>query len=388
MSKPIVIIGSGFAAYQLVKTLRRLNREQPITVITADSGDEYHKPDLSHVFSLKKMASDLIKLTATEFAHEQQIDVINHCEVIKIDKVRQVVCCHQGREIAYKKLVLATGARPFIPPIEGDGVDIIHTVNSLMEYQACEADIHGARRVLVIGAGLVGVELAMDLATAGKQVFLVDPQASLMPNMLPEMLSHKLTAVLTQHNVTVQLQTRVSQLQHQDGSISVCLDNDQRFICDAVICAAGLLPNSQLAQHAGLEVNKGIVVNECLQTNDAHIYALGDCAQINGQNRAYLQPALLSANALANTLLNQPTAVNFPAMLIKVKTPLLPMQLSGITVNGVYRWQVDIDAQGSCIKAFDVDETFIGFIVTEDKMQQAFGLLKQLNSPNAALIAA
>ncbi|MBP6519973.1 FAD-dependent oxidoreductase, partial [Shewanella sp.] len=111
MPKPIVIIGSGFAAYQLVKTLRRLNREQPITVITADSGDEYHKPDLSHVFSLKKMASDLIKLTATEFAHEQQIDVINHCEVIKIDKVRQVVCCHQGREIAYKKLVLATGAR-------------------------------------------------------------------------------------------------------------------------------------------------------------------------------------------------------------------------------------------------------------------------------------
>lgn len=388
MPKPIVIIGSGFAAYQLVKTLRRLNAEQAITLITADSGDEYHKPDLSHVFSRQQMATDLIKLTAAEFAKDQQIDLMSHCEVTQIDKDSKVVFCTQGREVAYEKLVIATGARPFIPKMNGDAITAIHTFNSLSEYQACQANIRSAAKVLVIGAGLVGVELAMDLATAGKQVFLVDPQASLMANLLPEMLSQKLTAVLTKQGVTVQLQTRVSQLQYHDTRIAVSLDNGQHFTCDAVICAAGLIPNSQLAQNAGLEVNKGIIVNEYLQTSDADIYALGDCAQINGQSMAYLQPALLSANALASTLLNQATAVNFPAMLVKVKTPLLPMQLSGITVNNVHRWRVDIDAQGICIKALDADDTLLGFIVTEDKMKRAFGLLKQLNSPNTVLDAA
>ncbi|MCB2384041.1 NADH:flavorubredoxin reductase NorW [Shewanella sp. N2AIL] len=388
MPRPIVIIGSGFAAYQLVKTLRRLNTEQAITLITADSGDEYHKPDLSHVFSRQQMAADLIKLTAAEFAKEQQIDLLNHSEVTHIDKDRKVVFCTQGREVAYEKLVLATGARPFIPKMSGDAINAIHTFNSLSEYQACQANIRSAAKVLVIGAGLVGVELAMDLATAGKQVFLVDPQASLMANLLPEMLSQKLAAVLAKQGVTVQLQTRVSQLQHQDSSIAVSLDNDLHFTCDAVICAAGLIPNSQLAQNAGLEVNKGIIVNEYLQTSDSDIYALGDCAHINGQSMAYLQPALLSANALASTLLNQATAVNFPAMLVKVKTPLLPMQLGGITVSNVHRWRVDIDAQGTCIKALDADEILLGFIVTEDKMKQAFGLLKQLNSPNTVLAAA
>lgn len=388
MPKPIVIIGSGFAAYQLVKTLRRSNSEQAITLITADSGDEYHKPDLSHVFSRQQMASDLIKSTAAEFAKEQQIDLINHSAVSRIDRERKLVCCTQDREIEYDKLVLATGARPFIPPMGGDAIDAVHTFNSLIEYQACHAQVSSATSVLIIGAGLVGVELAMDLATAGKHVLLVDPQAELMANLLPEMISQRLVKLLSQHKVTVQLQTRVSQLQHQDGQICVSLDNGQEHICDAVISAAGLIANSQLAVQAKLAVNRGIVVDQYLRTSDAHIYALGDCAEINGQIMAYLQPALLSATALAKTLLHQATAVNFPAMLVKVKTPLLPMQLAGDTVTNVSRWQLDIDPQGTSVKALDINGDLLGFIVTEDKMKQAFGLLKQLNAPKSALAAA
>lgn len=387
MPKPIVIIGSGFAAYQLVKNLRRNNREQAITLITADSGNEYHKPDLSHAFSRQQMATDLVKVSAAAFAKEYQIDLINHSTVTHIDKARHVISYGQNCKIEYSKLVLATGARPFIPAMLGDAVEAVHTFNSLNEYQACRGDVSAATRVLVIGAGLVGVELAMDLATAGKQVLLVDPQTRLMSNLLPEMLSQKLTAVLAQHKVTLQLQTKVTHLQHQDGQIAISLDNGQHYRCDAVICAAGLITNSQLALTADLTVNKGIVVDEYLQTSDANIYALGDCAEVKGQMMAYLQPALLSANALANTLLDQATAVNFPAMLVKVKTPLLPMQLGGITVNNISHWQVDIDPQGTCMKALSADGQLQGFVVTEDRVKQAFGLLKRLNTPKTALAA-
>ncbi len=124
--------------------------------------------------------------------------------------------------------------------------------------------------------------------------------------------------------------------------------------------------------------NRGISVDRQLRTSDPHIYALGDCAEIDGKHLAFLQPILLSANALAKTITGTVTDVAFPAMLVKVKTPQLPIQLSGNTTDPDASWKLDVSATGMTAKAYDSNEQLIGFVVTQAHVPQTFPLLRQL----------
>ena len=379
MINNIVIIGSGFAAYQLVKAIRRSDGETKITVITSDKGDDYNKPDLSHVFTKAQTASDLISQSADNFANQYKITLLSKTKVIAIDAVTKTVEC-EHQNVSYQKLVLATGAKAFIPPIKGNATDSIITLNSLDEFDASQSRLAEAKSVMVIGAGLIGTEISMDLARSGKQVVLADRSTTLLPNLLPEFISSQLYQCLAVNNVSIQLESQVETIDSNiDGKgFDVSLDNGKTYQVDHIICAVGLSPNTQLAQNANIATERGITVNEHLETSEKDIYALGDCAQINGKLLPFLQPILLSANALAKTLTGQVTAVRLPAMMVKVKTPLLPVQLSGDTTNDNSTWQVEANADGLTAKAFDQNETLIGFVVTKNHMKHAFPLLRAL----------
>ena len=303
MSNPIMIIGSGFAAYQLVKALRRSDKQTPITVITADDGHDYNKPDLSHVFTNKHNADALIRQPADNFAQHNEITIYTQTKVETIDRHAQNVTTTKGDVLSYSKLVLATGASTFIPPMNGSAVKEVITLNSRIEYQAAQHKLDQAEHVLIIGAGLIGTELAMDLSTSGKTVSVVDPCDSVMQTMLPDVVSAPLQKKLTQGGVKLHLNNTVQALEQTDFGIEVILNSGEQFLVDSVISASGLKPNIQLAQQTGLTVDKGIVVNRQLQTSDSNIYALGDCAQIENKVLSYLQPTLLSANVLAKVLL-------------------------------------------------------------------------------------
>ncbi|HEY7864815.1 MAG TPA: NADH:flavorubredoxin reductase NorW [Psychromonas sp.] len=377
MSGPIFIIGSGFAAYQLIKTLRRTDQLQEIHVFTHDQGHDYNKPDLSHVFSKQQSSAELIRMTGEEFADEYRISLHAFSPVSAINPKKQSISVN-GEELHYDKLVLATGAKAIIPSMDGDAVDQVLTLNSLQEFEAAQLKIQQAKSVLVIGGGLIGTELAMDLDSSGKKVIIADPCASLMASMLPEFIALQLQKSLIKSGSLLALGDTVKSLTKSDQGIKVALNSGQQYQVDCVISAAGLRPNIFLAEQALLQTNKGIVVNRELQTSEKHIYALGDCAEINGKVMAYLQPILLSANALAKTLLAQQTRLQLPAMLIKVKTPKLPIQMAGQTVFGVDSWKIDIDAQGCCVKSYDSDKKLIGFIVTEQHMSKAFSMMREL----------
>ncbi|WP_223296219.1 NADH:flavorubredoxin reductase NorW [Shewanella halifaxensis] len=376
---PIVIIGSGFAAYQLIRAIRRTDASTPIQVFTADEGHDYNKPDLSHVFSKRQLASDLVRSQGSEIANELNFELYANTYVEAIIPQRHSLIA-AGREFPYAKLVLATGARAFVPPMLGNAVDKVVTLNSLQEYQAAESDLALAKRVLVIGGGLIGTELSMDLASAGKKVITVDPCMQLMASLLPEYIATQLGKQMQRQGVYLALNNSVNSLNTaaDQATIVATLASAEQLEVDMVISAAGLLPNIQLAQQAGISVGRGVLVNDYMETSAKDIFALGDCAEINGKVLAYLQPALLSANALAKTLLGQPTKLSMPAMLVKVKTPHYPIQLAGQAVDGVYRWQMDIDAQGSSVKAFAHNGDLQGFVVAEQHMNNAFSLLKAL----------
>ncbi|MFM4844675.1 NADH:flavorubredoxin reductase NorW [Aeromonas caviae] len=375
-SDEIVVIGSGFAAQQLVKSLRKLDGEQPIRLITADSGDEYNKPDLSHVVSRGCPAAAMTRQSGSDFAEQQRIALLPHCPVHGIDSARRLVLTEQG-EFPYGQLVLATGASAARPDLPGS--ESLVTLNSQQEYAAIEAQLRQACRILVLGAGLIGCELAMDMASAGKEVTLVDLADSPLSALLPATLTQPLQQALRSQGISLQFGTGLARIDAQPGDgWRVTLTDGRTSEQDLVIAAIGLRPNLALALGAGLAVERGILVDDRLQTSDPHIFALGDCVQWQGQLLPFLQPIVLGANALARTLLGTPTPLTLPPMLVKVKTPRYPLQLAGRTRGEDLAWQCRWNSHGMVAEAHGEDGKLCGFVVGGDQMSAAFPLLRQL----------
>lgn len=378
MDKHIVIIGSGFAAYQLVKSLRKLDAETPVTVITADSGDDYSKPDLSHVFSRKQSAFDLIKQSAEEFASTYNIELLNNTKVQSIDTQAKAVQL-ADTAISYSELVLATGASSFVPAFDGNATGEIVTLNSLGEYANHQDKIATAKSILVLGAGLIGTEIAMDLANAGKQVTICDRAGSIMPTLLPSFLGAELYQTMAENGVNIKLSSAVEGINRHHQQLIAQFDDQSNVEADVVIAAMGLKPNTYLAKQANMMVKQGIVVDDHLRTSAEGVYALGDCAELGGKVRAFLQPTMLSAMALAKTLAGTPTPVRLPASLVKAKTPWFPLNLSGQTARTDVNWEVTREPNGYVAKAFEPgSETLIGFVVSHDQQKAAFPLLRLL----------
>lgn len=375
MSDGIVIIGSGFAARQLVKNIRKQDTHIPLTLIAADSMDEYNKPDLSHVVSRGQRADDLTLQTAGEFAEQYHLRLFPYTWVSDLDAAAKVVKS-QDREWRYDKLVLATGAAPFIPPVPGH--ELMLTLNSQREYGAAQSQLHDAQRVLIVGGGLIGCELAMDFCRAGKAVTVVDNSASVLSALMPPEVSSRLQHRLTDMGVHLMLKTQLEGLEQTADGIRVSLDRQRSVTVDAVVAAAGLRPETALARHAGLMIRRGVVVNSRLQTSDPAIYALGDCAEINGSVLPFLQPILLSAMSLAKNLLSQANELTLPPMLVKVKTPDLPLHLAGETQRDDLTWNLVAAKEGVVAKGVDAANQLRAFVVSEDRMKEAFALLKQL----------
>nr|WP_042041543.1 NADH:flavorubredoxin reductase NorW [Aeromonas rivuli] len=376
----IVVIGSGFAAQQMSKSLRKLDGERPIRLITADSGDEYNKPDLSHVVSRGCAAAAMTRQSGSDFAEQQCITLLPHCPVLGIDPANRRVLTAQG-SFPYGQLVLATGASAVRPDIPGS--EHLVTLNSQQEYAAAEGLIQQARRIMILGAGLIGCELAMDMASAGREVTLVDLADSPLSTLLPAALSQPLQQALRSQGVKLQLGQGIAGLSpldpdRPDGGWRVTLADGGASEQDLVIAAIGLRPNLTLAESAGIEVGHGIRVDERLQTSDPHIFALGDCVEWQGRLLPFLQPIVLGANALARTLLGTPTPLTLPPMLVKVKTPLYPLQLAGRTQGEDLAWQCHWNRHGMVAEARGADGLLCGFVVGGDKMSAAFPLLRQL----------
>ncbi len=378
MNPGIVIIGSGFAARQLVKNIRKQDATVPLTLIASDSMDEYNKPDLSHVLSLGQLASQLTRQSAGEFAEQFNLRLFPHTRITAIDAQAKVVISADNHW-QYDKLVLATGARAFVPPVAGS--ELMFTLNSQQEYQACETELRDANRVLIVGGGLIGTELAMDFRRSGKSVTLVDNAASILSSLMPPEVSSRLQHCLSAMGVRVLLNTRLEGLSKNASGIAASVEDGLMLNVDAVVAATGLVPETALAREAGVKINRGVVVDSTLQTSQPGIYALGDCAEINGQLMPFLQPIQLCAMFLAKQLLGVSSLLNLPAMLVKVKTPALPLHLAGESARRDLNWHITTDAQGMVAKGLDEQQILRAFVVSEDHMKTAFALLKALSAP-------
>lgn len=338
MTAPIVIIGSGLAAWSTVRELRKLEALssmalQPITVICSDSGDFYAKPALSNALAQKRTPAQLVTTPAAKMAEAQHVTLMANTSVHKIDAAARVVQTDKG-DFSYDRLVLALGASPIRIPVDGDASDKILSVNSISDFAVFHAKLDGSpKHVAIMGAGLIGCEFANDLVLGGHTVSVVDPAPRALAALIDESTSLELQSKLAPLGVTWHFGTTVQAARKHENQIHVLLANGQTLKVDLILSAIGLRLNVQLAKDVGLTTDRGIVVDELLQTSNEHIFALGDCAQygfVNGEIQVlpYVMPVMHASRALASTLLGKPQPVKFPAMPVRVKTPAHPITVA------------------------------------------------------------
>ncbi|PRY64826.1 rubredoxin-NAD+ reductase [Vreelandella songnenensis] len=363
----LVIIGTGMAGVGLARALRRLDDHRAITLISADSGDDYSKPLLSTGLAKRQPPERLAQRSAAALADELDARVITHTRVEQLTPKTRTIRLSDGQRLGYDALVLATGAAPQAPFAIPESVSQrFFSVNDLDDYRRFRAalDEHPAR-VAVIGAGLVGCEFANDLHSGGHQVTLVAPEATPLARLLPEPLGNALGDAFQDAGIQLALGRTLADISAGSNSaVQLTLDNHTTFEVDLVLLATGLAPRTALADAAGLDASRrGIDVDRYLRTSDPHIYALGDVACVAGVNAMYVQPLQASAKALAATLAGTPTQVSFGAWPIIVKTPLLPV-VAYPPAASVERWR--IEGEGGDMSALGEDKhgNLVGFALT------------------------
>lgn len=377
MSAPVVIIGTGLAGYNLAREFRKLDSQTPLLLITADDGRSYSKPLLSTGFAANKNAENLGMATAGAMAEQLNAEIRTHTRVTRLDPANRRVWI--GNEpVPYRDLVLAWGAQTIQVPVEGDAADAVYPINDLHDYGRFRAAAAGKRRVLILGAGLIGCEFANDLLLGGHEVDLVAPSEQVMPGLLPLQAAEAVKRGLEGIGARFHLGATLERLQRSSDGLQATLSDGSQRGCDLVVSAVGLRPRTELAAEAGLEVKRGIVVDRLLKTSAEHVYALGDCAEVEGLSLLYVMPLMAGARALAKTLFGNPTFVSYGPMPITVKTPACPVVVSLPAVGSAGNWTVE--AQGNDVKALYLGTSgqLLGYALTGAAVQERLALNKQL----------
>ena len=376
-SSAIVIIGSGLAGYTLVREIRKLDKEVPITLITREPGYFYSKPMLSTAFASNKDAAQLISTPAEGMATQLAINVLFDVEVSAIDTAKQAIHSNQG-EIAYGKLILALGADQIHLPLQGNAAHEVLTVNDLEDYAKFRDAIAGKKKVAILGAGLIGCEFANDLILGEYEVDVIDLAPHALGRLIPKAAAEALQTRLSAIGVCWHFGTTVQKIDRNGEYLHITLSNGESISSDVILSAVGLKPRINLAQAAGIKTGLGITVNRELETSALNVYSLGDCAEVEGLVLPYVMPIMQAARALAPSLIGQRTALAYPAMPVMVKTPALPTIVSPPAKGAEGHWKVDSIEGGLEARFESADGKLLGFVLMGAATSQRAALTKEL----------
>lgn len=362
-NRPIVIIGTGLAGYMLAKEFRKIDSSTPLTIITANDGTFYSKPLLSTSLTAKREIAKIPTADVATMSQQLNADIHVATLVTRINVSEKCVETVNG-SFPYEKLVLATGSTVIKPPLLGNAVDDILSVNDLEDYaRFCEV-IANKKKIAILGAGLVGCEFANDLVNTGHEVSVIDPAYYPLQRLLPEKVGRVLETALASSGLKWHFGKLVSEINHEEGRYKLLLSQQEQLEVDSVMSAIGLRPNLDLTETAGIKTNYGILVDRYLQTNQPDIYAMGDCAEVSGLVLFFVAPLMRCAAALAKTLMGTPTEVVYPVMPVVLKTPSCPLVIASPPRNLVGEWT--IEGEGNNLRAlyYDQESKLSGFALS------------------------
>jgi len=322
--------------------------------------------------SPEKMATDL-KAEIWNNTHVVKIDAQAHTLEVERDSKKETV--------HYDQLVLANGANTINAPIEGDAAERVLSVNDLEDYRQFRNELEKGKRIVIIGAGMIGCEFANDLSHVDADISIVDLAPQALGFMMPEQAAALLQEKLTEQGVKWHLGncvTHVENDEHEPSALLATLKDGTKISCDIVLSAIGLRPSLDLAKASGLEVERGLKVDRYMRTSDKDIYALGDCAQVDDLTLPFVMPLMTSARALAATLAGEETAVRYPAMPVALKTPCYPTVVCPAPRRIEGEWDVEINDQGVCGLFKDSAGSILGFVLMGERITEKTALAKQI----------
>ena len=308
MSESLVIVGNGMAAARLVDELARVALGRyAIAVIGDEPRLAYNRVLLSSVLA-GETASHEIELRPANWWRDRGVTLKYGCAVSEIDVGRRELKIAGEESVGFSKLVLATGSSPLRLNVPGAGLPGVSSFRDSRDVDPLLALAAAKKRVVVIGGGLLGLEAAYGLAKAGAPVTLLHLMDRLMERQLDAPAAALLKSLVEKKGIDVLLNANTARILGQSRAEAVELADGRQIDADAVIFAAGIRPNVALAKEAGIPVNRGIVVDDRLQTGTDDIFALGECAEHRGICYGLVEPAYEQAEALAQHLAGRSAA--------------------------------------------------------------------------------
>lgn len=376
-SSGIVIIGSGLAGFTVIRELRKLDKAVPITLVTREPGYFYSKPMLSTALASNKSAEQLVSSNAEGMAAQLEITILDGLDVTEINTASQTIETSKG-SIPYGKLVLGLGADQIRLPLQGNAAKEVITVNDLEEYAQFRKAITGKKRIVILGAGLIGCEFANDLVLGSYEVDVIDLAPQALGRLLPEAAAQALQAKLSEAGVRWHFGTTVQSVDRNGESLTVTLANGTVITSDVFLSAVGLKPRLDLAKASGIATGTGITVNRQLETSAKNVFAIGDCAEVDGLVLPYVMPIMQAARALAPNLIGQPATLTYPAMPVMVKTPALPTIVSPPAKGALGDWKINTVEGGLEARFESSDGKLLGFALLGAATAQRGALTKEL----------
>jgi nitrite reductase (NADH) large subunit len=325
VSEPLVIVGNGMAAARLVDELTRVALGRyAIAVIGEEPRLAYNRVLLSSVLAGETASHD-IELKPAAWWRDRGVTLKYGSTATAIDVGRRELKVANEESVVFSKLVLATGSMPLRLSVPGADLAGVHTFRDSRDVDLLLTLAGQKKRVVVVGGGLLGLEAAYGLAKAGARVTLIHLMDRLMERQLDAPAAQLLKSLIERKGIEILLNANTARLHGETRVEGVELSDGRRIDADAVIFSAGIRPNVALAKDAGIAVNRGIVVDDCLQTGAADIFALGECAEHRGICYGLVEPAYEQARVLARHLAGG--AVNYAGSVVATN-----LKVSGVNV--------------------------------------------------------
>ncbi len=326
----VVIIGAGKAGWEAAKAIRELTDDLSISIVTGCNGEVYEKPQLSNALVKKIQVDRLVLQSGEQAAKQLGVKLFSSTHAVHISPTMQQLRTTKG-VFKYKYLVIAHGAKPVRHPLLS-AQDCWH-VNHLSAYRELRKMLDGKKsEIVIVGAGLIGCELANDLALAGHQVSLLDASQRPLAHLIPEAASTALMTSWEALNIQFHGEQQILKMTHLEGKKILSMQSGLELKVDEIVLCMGLQPDSSIAKSAGIEWNQGISVDpKTLKTNIENVFALGDCISVEGKVSRYIEPIMRQAQVIASQIAGDQTILfssnNSP---IRIKTSSLPMRLEGV----------------------------------------------------------
>ena len=279
MLKKILIVGDGISAITAIKAIREVNKECDVCVVGEEKAYPYNRIRLSKgIFG--DLSEDSILLQKKGWYEENNIDLLVNKKVVNIDTENKSVLLCNGKKLNYDKLLLANGARNNIPRIDGIGLEGVYTIRNLEQALEIKSKLSNCSKVISIGGGIQGLEIAWILHQYGKKVQVVEIQSRLMYNLLDEEAGKMLKSIVEAQGIEVLVNTTVREI-IKEKNLIIITDDKTKLSCDMAIYSAGIKPNIELIENTDIKAARGILVNSNMETNLRDVYAAGDVAEFN-----------------------------------------------------------------------------------------------------------